>query len=109
MSSTPRTDALIETLDNLPRALAEEKWPQLCRALERENAALRKDQEQLNALETAFRECPHAELGFNSEEEEGPVGFTFEIDGCDPLLLAGDTLRDVLAGLVEETRKQSAE
>lgn len=51
-----------------------------------------KDEARLLWLETTIKHCPHAELSYNDDPDEGPVGFYLLIESCSRLDLRAPTL-----------------
>lgn len=84
-------DVAIAERENLHariRALEEE--------LARQEVRLHREEARIDALEETIRHCPGTELGYNDDETEGEVGFTMEIDGCDPVKHVSATFRSML-------------
>lgn len=63
-----------------------------------------RDNKRLTVLEETIRHCPDVEVGYNDDEDEGPVGFYLEIGGCDPVKHVGATFREVLDSHIKVMR-----
>ncbi len=61
-------------------------------------AKLGSETAHLDYLEKLIRHCPHAEFDFSEDpDEDKPQGFSIAVDGCDPSLAVGATLREAIA------------
>lgn len=57
----------------------------------------KRDTIRLDLLEALIRHCPHAEFYFSDDEaNEKPMGFSIEVDGCEPTSHAAATFREVI-------------
>lgn len=54
------------------------------------------DTARINLLGEMWKNCPHAVITYNNDEDEGPIGFSLDIDGCDPMELNAPTLRELI-------------
>lgn len=63
------------------------------------------DEARLLWLETLLKHCPHAELTYNDDADEGPVGFSLRVEGCATLDLKAPTLD----GLIDLVMKAEAD
>lgn len=118
--------ALIEKCEKLERDLAAEKryvqtvhvacWRQIQDALPKPAVAdgrslVRRtvdaikagqaDADRLDRLAELLQWCPHTELTYNDDQEEGLVGYGINVDGCDPISIFNSTLRGALDQLRE--------
>lgn len=97
---TPRTTALCHRLRDDPNSSAPEDVVtalEHAAELERENITLREDKHRLDHLEDLIRQCPHAVFDFSDDpDEDKHQGFSIEVDGCDPTLAVGKTLREAI-------------
>jgi hypothetical protein len=63
-----------------------------------------KDTTRIAALVRLYTNCPHAELTYNDDQDDGLVGWSLNVDGCEPLSMFDSTLRglcDRLAAMKE--------
>jgi hypothetical protein len=54
------------------------------------------DTERLKLLEDLMLNCPHAELTYNDDQDEGLVGYGINVDGCEPISIFNTTLRGAI-------------
>ncbi len=76
-----------EVLDAIARLHAAGKFP---------HQEGHSDTRRLDALEKLIKNCPHADFDYNEDEDEGPVGFTIVVQGCETSSAGGRTLRDAV-------------
>lgn len=66
------------------------RWTQWADACD----AAAKDAARVDHLEELIRNCPHAEFFFSDDgADEKPLGFSIEVDGCEPMSHAAPTFR----------------
>lgn len=56
------------------------------------------DTGRLEWLEQMFKNCPQATLTYNDDDSDPdvPVGFTIAVEGCDPVEVTGNDIREAL-------------
>ena len=60
------------------------------------------DTDRLDLLAELMQHCPHAELTYNDDQDEGLVGYGINVDGCEPISIFNSTLR----GAIDQLRKE---
>lgn len=62
----------------------------------RDQESVERDGQRLSFLEDVLKNCPHAELTYNDDPDEGPVGWSLVIEGCTRLDIKAPTLLELL-------------
>jgi len=66
-----------------------------------------RDTDRICALAKLYVNCPHAEITYNDDSNEGLIGWSLDVDGCEPISIWDPTLRGLCDQLIARAALQS--